>query len=162
MKNFINFARIRNIVFSWISDQEKAGFSAASVYFRRDIQFHIKSSSVTIMDGDMISSLIMILWHSVRQDIASYIVSKHNKVKSITISKALSTFNMVPWFVPPFEILDVSSETFQFICHPLTFSPVHLSKKSAFSDLRQTLITFFAWKHSWREKLDKCCILFKG
>ena len=76
--------------------KKRQGFSAASVYFRRDIQFHIKSSPVTIMYGDMISSLIMILWHSVRQDIASYIVSKHNKVKSITISKALSTFNMVP------------------------------------------------------------------
>ena len=92
--------------------KKRQGFSAASVYFRRDIQFHIKSSPVTIMYGDMISSLIMILWHSVRQDIASYIVSKHNKVKSITISKALSTFNMVPWFVPPFEIHLSSTKIF--------------------------------------------------
>ena len=142
--------------------KKRQGFSAASVYFRRDIHFHIKRSSVTIMDGDMILSLIMILWHSVRQDIASYIVSKHNKVKSITISKALSTFNVVPWFVPPFEILDVSYKTYQFICHPLRFSPVHLSKKSPFSDLRQIPIAFFAWKHSRKEKSEQCCIFSKG
>ena len=103
--------------------KKRQGFSAASVYFRRDIHFHIKRSSVTIMDGDMILSLMMILWHSVRQDIASYIVSKHNKVKSITISKALSTFNMVPWFVPPFEILDVC------IIRNL---PIHLSSTKIF------------------------------
>ena len=92
----------------------------------------------------MILSLIMILWHSVRQEIASYIVSEHNKVKSITFSKALSTFNIVLGFVPPLEILDVSYRTQNFIFHPLRFSPVHLSSKSPFSCLRQIPIAFSA------------------
>ena len=87
----------------------KQGIWAAFVYFRRD-----NYSSVTIKDG---------IWyyHYMARGVATHchvFVSQHNKyfrIENITISKAVSTFNIIPN-----EIHDVS--------HQFRFSSVHPSR----------------------------------
>jgi hypothetical protein len=92
-------------------------------------------SSVTIKDCGMISSLIVI-WHAC----VCLSTTKFFRIDNITISKAVSTINIVPMF-SHFEILDVWVKPIQ-IFSSAHFRNIPLSNLTAL----QIDIAFSAWK----------------
>ena len=91
------------------------------------INFQLVNLSVVDLSGrsSRSTSLKMILWHSVWQDIV-----KTHQSKRYRNFKGFKYIQHGSVFVPPFEILDVSYKTCQFICIPLRFSPEILRIKA--------------------------------
>ena len=91
------------------------------------INFQLVNLSVVDLSGrsSRPTSLKMILCHSVWHNIV-----KTHQSKRYRNFKGFKYIQHGSVFVPPFEILDVSSKTCQFICIPLRFSPEILRIKA--------------------------------